>query len=77
MSTFNFSIPDRVKEEFNKYYANENKSAVLTGLLEEAIEDKKKQEQRSKAIEAILEFRKSSPYLSDDEIHNLRQEMRD
>jgi predicted Zn-dependent peptidase len=77
MSTLSFSIPDRIKEEFNKYYANENKSAVLTGFLEEAIEDKKKQEQRSKAIEAILEFRKSSPYLSDEEIRNLRQEMRD
>ena len=77
MSTMNFSVPDRVKEEFNKYYADENKSAVLTKMLEEAIEDKKKQEQRSKAIEAILEFRKSSPYLSDEEIRNLRQEMRD
>ena len=77
MSTMNFSVPDRVKEEFNKYYAGENKSAVMTRMLEEAIDEKKKQEQRAKAIEAILEFRKSSPYLSDEEIHNLRQEMRD
>lgn len=77
MSTLNFSIPDRVKEEFNMYYANENKSAVLTSLVEEAIEKKKRLERRSRAIEAILEFRKSSPYLSDQEIHDLRQEMRD
>lgn len=77
MSTINFSIPDRVKEEFNEYYAGENKSAVLTELVEEAIERKKLEAQRAKAIEAILEFRKSSPYLSDEEIHQLRQELRD
>lgn len=77
MSTINFSIPDRVKEEFNTYYAGENKSAVLTELVEEAIERKKLEEQRAKAIEAILEFRKSSPYLSNEEIHQLRQELRD
>lgn len=77
MSTMNFSIPERVKEEFNKYYAGENKSAVITRLMEEAIDAKKKQEQRAKAMDAILEFRKTSPYVSDEEIHRIRQEIRE
>lgn len=77
MSTMNFSVPDRVKEEFNKYYADENKSAVLTKMLEEAIEEKKKQEQRAKAMDAILELRKSTRYVSTEEILQIKQELRD
>lgn len=77
MSTMNFSVPDRVKEEFNKYYANENKSAVLTRMLEEAIEEKRKQEQRAKAMDAILELRKSTRYVSTEEILQIKQELRD
>lgn len=77
MSTMNFSVPDRVKEEFNKYYADENKSAVLTRMLEEAIEEKRKQEQRAKAMDAILELRKSTRYVSTEEILQIKQELRD
>lgn len=77
MSTMNFSVPDRVKEEFNKYYADENKSAVLTKMLEEAIDEKRKQEQRAKAMDAILELRKSTRYVSTEEILQIKQELRD
>lgn len=77
MSTINFSIPDRVKEEFNTYYAEENKSAVLTSLVEEAIERKKRQERRAKAIEAILEYRKTAPRISNEEVYRIRQESRE
>jgi metal-responsive CopG/Arc/MetJ family transcriptional regulator len=73
----NFSVPDRVKEEFNKYYAGENKSAVLTKLLEEAIEAKKKQEQRAKALEGILEFRKGTKPISTAEILKIKEELRE
>ena len=77
MSTMNFSVPERVKEEFNTYFAGENKSAVLTRLMESAIEEKKKQAQRAKAMDAILEFRKTSKPISDEEIYRIRQEIRE
>lgn len=77
MSTMNFSVPPRVKEEFNTYFAGENKSAVLTKLMEEAINAKKKQEQRAKAMDAILEFRKLTKPITDEEIHRIRQEIRE
>lgn len=77
MSTMNFSVPERVKEEFNKYYAGENKSAVLTRMLEEAIEAKKKKEQRAQALDAILEFRKQTKPISTEEILRKRQELRE
>lgn len=77
MGTMNFSVPDRVKEEFNEYFAGENKSAILTRMMEEAINEKKKQAQRAKAMDAILEFRKTSKPITDEEIHQLRQEYRE
>ena len=77
MSTMNFSVPERVKEEYNTYFAGENKSAVLTRLMESATEEKKKQAQRAKAMDAILEFRKTSKPISDKEIHRIRQEIRE
>lgn len=77
MSTMNFSVPPKVKEEFNEYFAGENKSAVLTRLMEEAIEEKKRQARRAKAMDAILEYRKTAPPISDEEIYQIRQEIRE
>lgn len=77
MGTMNFSVPDKVKEEFNEYFAGENKSAILTKLIEEAINEKKKQARRAKAIDAILEFRKTAKPISDEEIYRIRQEIRE
>ena len=77
MGTMNFSVPDKVKEEFNEYFAGENKSAILTRLMEEAINEKKKQARRAKAMDAILEFRKTAKPISDEEIYQIRQEIRE
>ena len=42
MATMNFSIPDDVKEAFNKAFDSENKSAVITTLMRRAIEEKER-----------------------------------
>ena len=42
MATMNFSIPDDVKEAFNKAFEGENKSAVITRLMRRAIEEKER-----------------------------------
>ena len=76
MATVNFSIPDEVKKEFNHYFAKENKSAILTGLMQQAIAERKKQLQRAKAIDAILALRRHSPAVSDEEIRAAREELR-
>ena len=74
MATVNFSIPEEVKNQFNHLFAGQNKSAILTGLLIKAIEEKQQQIQRSQAIDAILELRKNAPNLSDAEFQHLRTE---
>ena len=38
MATMNFSVPDDVKERFNRTFAGANKSAIVTALLQEAVE---------------------------------------
>ena len=57
MSTVNFSVPAEVKEAFDRTFAGENKSAVLTGLMRQAVEERKQRQRRGKAIEKILELR--------------------
>ena len=77
MATVNFSIPEKVKEEFNHFYANENKSGVLTRLIQQAIDDKKKLLQRKQAMAAILEIRKELKPLKKGELEAARRELRE
>ncbi|OGV72133.1 MAG: hypothetical protein A3B82_00365 [Methylophilales bacterium RIFCSPHIGHO2_02_FULL_57_10] len=76
MATMNFSIPDDVKERFNQTFANANKSAVVTRLLEQAIEQAERKQQSMAAAKRILERRKTAPYASTEEILRIRDEIR-
>jgi len=40
MATVNFSVPDDIRQEFNQLFEKENKSAILTRLMQQAIEEK-------------------------------------
>ncbi len=57
MATVNFSVPDEVKKAFNQAFAGENKSAVLTRLMRQAVEERERQKRRAAAIEALLKLR--------------------
>jgi hypothetical protein len=73
MATVNFSVPDEVKRAFNKTFAGENKSGVLTQLMRQAIEERKRQQRRAAAIDALLELRKRVRPASDREIRKARR----
>jgi hypothetical protein len=45
--------------------------------MQEAIEQHKRQLRRARAIDELLEFRKTQPTLSDEEIARTRQELRE
>ena len=77
MATVNFIVPDDVKEEFNRCFAGQNKSAILTRLMQEAIEQHKRQLRRANAIDELLEFRETQSFLSDKKITRIRQELRE
>ncbi|MBW8878751.1 MAG: hypothetical protein JF614_27650 [Acidobacteria bacterium] len=73
MATLNFSVPEEVKREFQETFAHENKSAVITRLMKQAIEERKREQTRAAAIEALLRLRQGQRPVSDEEIRQARQ----
>jgi hypothetical protein len=61
MATMNFSVPDDVKAAFNRAYAGANKSAVLTQLLRQAVEEHERLIRRRRAIDRLLKLRRTAP----------------
>jgi hypothetical protein len=57
MATMNFSVPDDVRAAFNKAFAGANKSALLTQLMRQAVEEHRRQRRRARAISRLLELR--------------------
>ncbi|MCK4841807.1 MAG: hypothetical protein KAT04_07970 [Methylococcales bacterium] len=77
MATVNFSVPDEVKQAFNNEFAQENKSAILTRLMQRAIEENRMKKRRHDAIDAILALREKQVTISADDINNAREELRE
>jgi hypothetical protein len=69
----NFSIPDEVKDAFNKTFEGKNKSAVVARLMRQAVEEAERQRRREKAYHLLTEGRKDRKPLSDDEIRGARE----
>lgn len=76
MATMNFSIPDDVKEAFNKAFDGENKSAIVAGLLRKAVEEKEHKRRSANLVERMRQIRADSNPMTDDEIRHAREELR-
>ena len=76
MATLNFSVPEDVRQEFNTVFANENKSAILTQLMRQAIEEKKQRQQRILAIDKILQLRETQSPVATGAINQARSNLR-
>lgn len=76
MATVNFSVPSDVKEAFDKAFAGQNKSAVLTALMRQAVKEQQRQRRRAKAIEQLLELRKRMSPVSQSSFRTARQQGR-
>ena len=72
MATMNFSIPDDVKQRFNQAFADVNKSAIVTQLLEEAIERAERKRRSDLAVKSIFAIRKASQPTSTKKISRAR-----
>jgi hypothetical protein len=72
MATVNFSVPEEVKEEFNRVFARENKSSVIARLMMQAVEERRLQKQRSRAIDSILRRRRTQKPVTNEEIRAAR-----
>lgn len=76
MATVNFSVPEDIRQEFNQLFEKENKSAILTRLIQQAIEEKKQQQRRQLAIDKILQLRATQDPVSVADIQQAREELR-
>jgi len=57
MAIVNYSVPDEVKTQFNRVFARENKSSVIARLMMQAVEERRAQRQRARAVAALLRLR--------------------
>jgi hypothetical protein len=72
MATVNFSVPSDVKEAFDKAFARKNKSAVLTDLMRQAVEEQKRHRRRARAIDQLLKLRERLRPVTDREVRAAR-----
>lgn len=73
MATVNYSVPARVKDEFNVTFEGENKSAIIARLMRQAVEERRRARRRAAAVEALLALRSKQPPASDEEIARARR----
>ena len=76
MATVNFSVPEDVKKQFDKVFAGKNKSAVLTQLMQQAIEEQKRAGRRKRAIDQLLALRELAPRVTDKDLRLARTQGR-
>lgn len=73
MGTVNFSVPDAVKRAFDEAFAGQNKSGVLTRLMHQAVEERKRQQRRAAAVQALLKLRRRLRPVTDSEVRKARR----
>lgn len=73
MATVNFSVPDQVRDEFNRTFEGQNKSAIIAELMRRAVAEARLQEQRRKLFTALTADRARRPAARDRDIGNARR----
>ena len=73
MSTVNFSVPENVKQIFNETFEGQNKSAVIAGLMLEAVERARAKQRSQDAYRKILARRKRAPAVTQKEFRAARE----
>jgi metal-responsive CopG/Arc/MetJ family transcriptional regulator len=73
MATVNFSVPDDVKNEFDRFFGDRNKSAVIADLMRKAVAEEKGRRQRQQIFRALTRRRAERPPVSNRAIRTARQ----
>lgn len=73
MATVNFSVPDEVKDKFNRAFARENKSSIIARLMMQAVEERRLQKDRARAINRLLELRRKHKPITMEEFNEARR----
>lgn len=76
MATVNFSVPDAVRDEFNRVFKGGNKSAIIAGLMQRAVAEARLQKQREAIFRQLTAERPKRPKATDAEIASARRQGR-
>jgi hypothetical protein len=76
MATVNFSVPDEIKQAFNRAFAGRNKSAVIAELMMRAVEEERQAGVRARAMDELLARRAERPSAGRREVEHARDEAR-
>lgn len=76
MATVNFSVPQNIKDAFDREFSGQNKSGVLAALMQRAVEERQQHRRRSKAVDRLLRIRARSKPVSDRDIRAARRQGR-
>lgn len=73
MAIVNFSVPDDVKEAFNKTFADQNRSAIIAELMKQAVAETERQQRRAMAIQALNDRRSQRQPATEEAIQAARE----
>lgn len=76
MATVNFSVPQDIKDAFDKTFAGQNKSAVLADLMLQAVDERRRRKRVAKAIDKIIALRKDMRPVSAHTVRATRRQGR-
>ena len=76
MATVNFSVPDDVRDEFNRAFKGENKSAIIARLMQRAVAEVRLQKQREEIFRQVTGERPRRPTATNAEIAAARRQGR-
>lgn len=73
MANVSYRVPDEVKEQFNRTFARENKSSVIARLMMQAVEERRVQRERSRAVDVLLKLRRASKPITTKQFNEVRR----
>ena len=76
MSTVNFSVPEEVKLAFDAAFSGRNKSAIIAGLMREAVERDLRRQRGESAYLSIVRRRKRAPSITEKQFRTAREKGR-
>lgn len=72
MATVNFSVPDEVKEAFDRTFKGKNKSAVIADLMRRAVTEAEREKRRAQIFKSLTDRRRRRPDATSKEIRAAR-----
>ena len=71
MATINVSIPEKLKQRFFNAFPDENRSALVARLIEQAIEERDRRRRGEAAVERLLARRSRTRPTSTAEVRRI------